>query len=100
MPVAKAVSPNPSSCFMVPFSIGQSLMYTVYLLAIICVVQSGKRVEGWGRIGEKGIEYFLFVLICPTWPQLAHFRCVPGPLGAGTVPGELGDPGDASMLSV
>lgn len=27
--------------------------------------------------GCGGLLYFLFVLMCPTWPQLAHFRVVP-----------------------
>ena len=42
--------------------------------------------------------YFLFVLICPTWPQFAHLRCVPGfapVVGTGDV-GDIGEPPDPS----
>ena len=43
--------------------------------------------------------HFLFVLIWPTWPQLAHLRCVPVDL-AGTALGDAGDPSTSAAPSV
>ena len=73
---------KPSSGFILPLSIGQSL-----------IEGSVGKLCGQGSllVAGGGLTYFLFVLICPTWPQLAHFRCVPTTL-AGSAPGEVGEP--------
>ena len=59
-----------------------------------------------GRKQEKEIEYvkgkdqreveahFLFVLIWPTWPQLAHLRSVPAVFAPAT--GEDGEPASSA----
>ena len=44
---------------------------------------------------------FLLVLICPIWPQFAHFRCVPVLVTFTFVvaTGELGEPGEPAEPS-
>ena len=48
-----------------------------------------------GIEGEEKLQAdFLLVLMCPIWPQLAHFRCVPVPFVVVAMTGELGELGD------
>ena len=53
-------------------------------------------------MNEKWKEDFLFVLICPTCPQLAHFRCVPAGLERilEVATGEFGEPAESAAPSV
>lgn len=44
--------------------------------------------------------HFLLVLMCPIWPQFAHFRCVPAFLGAGATAGEVGESTESAAPSV
>lgn len=48
-----------------------------------------------GSEGRRNLTHFLFVLICPTWPQFAHFRWVP-PVFAG-VEGVVPSAGDSPV---
>jgi len=52
-----------------------------------------------GRSTGNGQQNFLLVLICPTWPQFAHFRWVPVPFVTVAVPGDAGEAGDPSVPS-
>lgn len=43
--------------------------------------------------GRRGVSYFLLVLMCPTWPQLAHLRVVP----VRTLSPALGEPASPAL---
>ena len=88
VPIVNAELPNPSSCFIVPLSMGQSLRSRPFQ-SVHCSRDSIKRQRGFN---------FLFVLMWPTWPQFAHLRCVPA-LFMSTFAGDDGEAGSSSAPS-
>lgn len=97
----KAESVIRSSGFIVPLRRGQSLRdEETPLLARVLLkncVKQGKGAVVQSKLYEEklGPTYFLLVLICPTCPQLAHFRWVPTIFGPPGVPASSDSPAEA-----
>lgn len=103
---------KPSSCFRSPFSKGQSLARVGSACSPCWFGNEAEDAKNkrkrrkshmrWKRACVRKSEvYFLFVLIWPTCPQFAHFRCVPAGFdGTVTAAGELGETGESAAPSV